>query len=147
MIKKRTASIFAVVAILIVVFFLLHRADQSSRSSLNASTASLGPSPAGTWQADTGDMFQFRTDGTGRSYDPNEPTRGVHYFEWTCDAMTLTIYYAPRGRIKNFIAYQTGIETASFGIDQLTPDTLVLSDGTTKTRFTSATDAILDADP
>ena len=61
--KKRLGYLLIAIAICLIVFFA-HRADQANRAAL--STAS-GQDMVGTWRADTGSLFQFRSDGTGRS--------------------------------------------------------------------------------
>ena len=147
MTTKRTFFTISVVTTIAAAFVFLHRADKVTQASLAALPASNMSGLYGTWLADTGDMFQFRPDGTGRYYDPRAPQLGVNYFEWTCDGSIFTYYYAPRGRIKRFIAHQTGMQTDTYQLVKLTPNELMLSDGTITTRFTSATDTSLDADP
>ncbi len=135
---------FVVVVILVAAFYQLHRADKLAKAG---STSSSVRRPYGTWLAVTGEMFQFRPDGTGRSYDPATPKLGIHFFEWSCDGSNLTLFYPPRGQIQRFIAYQTGVESTIFQLDKLTSDEMILSDGPAVNRFTSTSDAVLDADP
>ena len=146
MTTKRTFFTISVVTVIAAAFFFLHRADKEAQASLAALPVSNSTGLIGTWLADTGYMFQFRPDGTGRYYDPHAPQLGVHYFEWTCDGTVFNYQYAPRGRIKRFIAYQTGVTTDTYQVVKLTPEELVLSDGV-PTRFVPAEDKLLDANP
>ncbi len=146
---KRCTGVIAAIVLLVVAFYLLHRADRSMRTSFVALNAPASGVPVGTWRAETGPVFQLRPDGTGRSYDPLSPQFGVNYFEWACDGSTFTICFAPRGRIMSLIAHWAGVETDQFAVDELTDDLLVLSDSTAQTQFTFTftTDAVLDASP
>lgn len=145
MIKRRFGySLLAIV--LCAILYLAHRADRASR--IHASTVT-GQAVVGTWKADTGDLFQFRSDGTARSRDADSPASDVNYFEWTADNTTVTVMYAPQGRVKGFIARTLGVDTAAFLLTRVSPDSFTLVDAASqiRTQFDRTEDEVLDSAP
>lgn len=140
--KKRVGYLLLAIA-LCVIFYVAHRADQANR--ILAANVS-GPDLVGTWRADNGVLFQLRADGTGRSRSQNATLSDVHYFEWTADSSSLSIIYAPRGRLKGLIARSLGVEIAQFKLEQASLDTFTLVNGPplSKTRFERTEDETLD---
>ncbi len=89
---------------LVFAFYLARRADEANRG--RSAPAAIATSViTGTWKADNGALFQFRSDGTGRSRDPSSPQFGINYFEWETDGTNFIIFQAPRGRLRSFIAH------------------------------------------
>ena len=145
---KRCTGIAAAILVLVIIFYLLHRADRSVRTQSVGLNTAASATPVGTWKAGAGPIFQLRPDGTGRSYDPLLPQVGVDYFEWSCDGTALTIRFPPRRGIVRLLTFWSDVATDTFAVDELTPDSMVLSDATSaRFAFTPTTDPVLDASP
>ena len=145
--KCRPLISLVAVALVLLLFYALHRADRSSRVRSSSTSPLIKPAHVGTWLCETGYVFQFRSDGTGRSHDPGVRPPKIKYFEWTLNGSSLTLHYVPRGLVENFIARHTTHQTDDFRLRTVNSDefTLELKDATR--RFSRTNDVVLDADP
>ena len=142
----RRRSVVLAVIVSCVILYLAHRVDQAHRRSASNVSTNATAQLFGTWKTTDGSVFDFRPDGTGRSYYPARGKSDIHYFEWTADPTTFTIVYAPRGTIKGLIAKSLGAETATFAIGQQTTNSFTLTDAPSaaSTRFERTEDAIIE---
>lgn len=126
------------------------RADSKATSSRTTSAAQF--EFVGTWEGASGNLFQLRTDGTGRCRSRQDTANSITYIEWEGDKGSLAIIYASR---------KTGITATArrmvfgrgamdrYDVNRLSSDRIELidaSDGTTYT-FRRCSDDTLSSAP
>lgn len=145
--KRRPFITLVAVALVLLLFYAPHRADRSSRVRSSRTSPLIKSAHVGTWLCETGYVFQFRSDGTGRSHNPGVRPPKINYFEWTLNGSSLTLHYVPRGLVENFIARHTAHESADFRLRTVNSDEFTLELGDATRRFSRTNDVVLDADP
>ena len=91
-VRRRTGVFFAlVVGLIVVLFWLAYRVDRKNTIagtiSANSILQPLSGTPYlnGTWQDVSGNLYNFRSDGTGRQKTTAGRRTRIKYFKWRYD--------------------------------------------------------------
>lgn len=114
--------------VMVALFYAAHQADRLHHQSNTLSNNAISQL-SGTYKNSMGDVWHFRMDGTGRSYDPARSKSDVRNFEWMSDGSTLTIVNVPKGKLVRFIAHiKDDLPTSFFLISSQSPDPFTITD-------------------
>lgn len=128
--------VLLMIGVIVVLFSFAYRADREQANAGNSTTSTpLQPLPGtidltGTWQDAHDNVWNIRSDGTGRKRNADRPKTGIYYFAWRSEPQSqrFTIIETSNNMLAQARDAIFGEDSRDFIIEKTSADEFALVD-------------------